>query len=139
MITLDGLYERRESSSGALLEERLQLLANGRAVGELARTAAGQPFTATWQLSDNVGNVVAESSASGAVTLRARRNPSGNLIADPWNPHLPTDASSSNPDGSGRMAFAGHARDAGWGVVDMKARLYSPTLGRFLISRSGDR
>ena len=132
LITLDDLYERRESTSTGLVYERFRLYANGRAIGDLVRNAGSQTFTATWELADNVGNVVAEASSSAVMSLRARRDPYGNLITDPSNPHLPTAAASSNPDGSGRMAFAGHARDAGWGLVDMKARLYSPTLGRFL-------
>ena len=30
------------------------------------------------------------------------------------------------------MAYAGHPREAGFGLVDMNARYYSPRLGRFL-------
>ena len=37
-----------------------------------------------------------------------------------------------DPDSTNRNGFAGHDRDKNWGLVDMKARFYSPHLGRFL-------
>ena len=129
LYTFDDLAEIRSSSAGT--EERCRLTANGKLVGELVRSSNTSTRTGTFYLADNVGSVVAEASSAGVVTPRARRDPFGNLIANPLAPHLPRDPTAANQDGSGRMAFAGHARDNNWGLVDMGARFYSPRLGRF--------
>jgi RHS repeat-associated protein len=81
---------------------------------------------------DKVGSVAAEASSTGTASRRARKDPYGNVIADAMKPFLPPDPAGANPDGTGRLAFAGHERDANWGLVDMHARMYSPRLGRFI-------
>jgi RHS repeat-associated protein len=135
VLTLDNWFEQRGTSGSS--EGRIHLQAGGAVVGDIVRSTGALNRTATMYLEDNVGSVVAEASVhdgSGVsiVTTRSRRDPYGNLIADPQNPYLPADGASADPDGSSRDGFAGHARDAGWGFIDMMARGYSPRLGRFM-------
>jgi RHS repeat-associated protein len=131
LYALDGLYEFRDSSSTGT-EERCRVRAGGRLIGELVRTWNTPERTATFYLTDNVGSVVAEASSSGTVTARSRRDPFGNLMTNAATPYLPADPTASDPDGSGRMGFGDHPREANWGLVDMVSRFYSSRLGRFI-------
>jgi RHS repeat-associated protein len=132
LYTLGDLYEFRFSSIDGRREERCRVRAGGRVVGEVVRTSDTTTQTATFFLTDNVGSVVAEASSSGAMTARSRRDPFGNTLSNASAPYLPADPVAADPDGSGRMAFGDHPRDANWGVVDMVSRFYSPRLGRFI-------
>jgi RHS repeat-associated protein len=133
LLTLMGdLYEFRYTSGANTKEERCRLVADGKVVGDVVRASVTTPPTSTFYLSDNVGSVVAEGAGTGTVTVRAMRDPFGNLITTPSSPSLVGDAPAANPDGTSRFGFGGHDRDPSWGLVDMKARLYSPVLGRFL-------
>jgi len=137
VATLDDLFELSYSYGTNTYEERCRLRADGKLIGDAVRTTNGGTRTATFYLADAVGSVVAEgTSSTGTVSTRTQRDPFGNLITDPINPYLPTDTTGANPDGTSRLAYGGHERDAGWGVVDMGARLYSPRLGRFLSADS---
>jgi RHS repeat-associated protein len=137
VATLDDLFEFSYSYATNSYEERCRLQAAGNLIGDVVRTSNGGGRTATFYLEDQVGSVMAEgASATGVITPRARRDPFGNLITDQNNPYLPTDVTGADPDGSSRLGYAGHGRDADWGVIDMGARPYSPRLGRFLAADS---
>jgi len=131
LTLMNGAYEFKYSSATNTTEERYRYFADGKLVGDVVRLAANQSKTSTFYLTDNVGSVVAEASDAGAVTARARRDPYGNLLADPLNPDLPIDPVGPDPDGSSRLGFGGHDREPNWGLVDASARFYSPTLGIF--------
>jgi RHS repeat-associated protein len=129
--TLDDLCELRNGSAGR--EELCRVRIGDRLVVELVRTANGAARRANVLLLDNVGSVVAEASTNtGTVSARARRDPFGNLITNVAAPNLAPDPAGTNPDGSSPLAFAGHSRDTGWGLIDMSSRFYSPALGRFV-------
>ena len=132
LYTFGDLWEFSTSTNGDV-EERCRVRVGGRLVGELVRTdPLSWQRTATFYLTDNVASVVAESSSLGTVAARARRDPFGNMIADAASPYLPSEPTAADPDGTGRMGFGDHARDALWGLTDMVTRFYSPRLGRFI-------
>jgi len=139
LLTLDDLYE--QENIGNTIESRWHLRAGERLIGDIVLSNdpnSGFARVGTFFLEDNVHSVVGEASVHAndptysSVTGRPRRDPYGNLIADVQNPYLPGDPTSTEPDGSSRDGFGGHARDAHWGVVDMMSRFYSPRLGRFI-------
>ena len=131
LYTLDDLYTFKTGSGGT--EERCRLKVNNTLIGELVRTADVPTRSATFYLTDNVGSVAAEGSpSSGAVTMRTRRDPFGNLSPTSQGPFLSPEATAAGQDGSGRLGFGDHDRDPAWSLVDMNARAYNPQLGRFL-------
>jgi RHS repeat-associated protein len=133
LLTLGDVFELRRDGSGnpSTAESRCRLRAGGRLIGDIVRVGSGAR-TATFYLEDNVHSVIAEASSAGVVTRRARRDPYGNAFTSAATPYLPGDPTASDPDGSSRLGFGSHERDADWGIVDMLARAYSPRLGRFL-------
>jgi RHS repeat-associated protein len=131
LYELDRFQFKQASSTGPF-EERCRVQAGDLVIGDWVRTSNTGTRTATFYLTDNVGSVVAEASSAGAVTARSQRDPFGNLVSNANTPYLPADPSGTNPDGSSRFGFGGHERDGGWGLVDMKARFYSPMMGRFI-------
>jgi RHS repeat-associated protein len=149
-FALDDLYEMSYSSANGRTE-RYRLHANGKLVGDILRNNANPPTSATFYMTDNVGDVIAEISQGIGVPppplplpLRAQRDPFGNLVSDVRFPNLPTDPSGTDPDGSDPIGFGGHPREASWGLVNMISRYYSPALGRFatpdpIISNAFDR
>jgi RHS repeat-associated protein len=145
LTLMNNLYEFHYASETQTYEERCRLQVGNKVVGDVVRTAATAFKTATFYLSDNVGSVMAESSDSGAIAARARRDPFGGLTGTAGNsPDLAREPSGSDPDGTGRFGFAGHSRDLNWGLIDMKGRFYSPRLARFIaadpfVTNPGDR
>jgi RHS repeat-associated protein len=128
---LDDLYEFTSGNSESPAE-RYHLRANGKLIADIVHTYMA-PLTASFYLTDPVGSVLTEaSSTTGALTARARRDPFGNALPNPTSPFLPNDPTGTDPDGSSRMAYAGHPREAGFGLIDMNARYYSPRLARFI-------
>jgi RHS repeat-associated protein len=129
LYTLGDLYEFSTTATGST--ERCRVRVGNKLIGELVRTGDVADRSSTFYLTDNVGSVVAEVSASGAVTSRVRRDPYGNTSPSIQSPTLPGELPGNQQDGTGRMGLADHPRDPNWGLVDMNARLYSPLLGRF--------
>jgi RHS repeat-associated protein len=136
-MTLGDLYEfdNLNLSNGAPSFERHRLRAGGKLIGEILRYHPLFPSVATFFMTDNVGSVVAEATptpGSASTLVRSRRDPYGNLLQNAQFPLLLGDAQTADPDGTGRMAFADHPREADWGLVNMVSRYYSPRLGRFV-------
>jgi RHS repeat-associated protein len=131
LYTLGDLYEFHNVSG--TWEERNRLSVDGKLIGELVRTSNTGPRAGTLYLTDNVGSVLAEASSEGAVSLRARRDPFGNLT-DPSGQRATLAREPNGPDAdtSSRLGFGGNERDTKWGIVDMDTRFYSPRLGRFI-------
>jgi RHS repeat-associated protein len=132
LLEFDDLFElkRDGTNSTAGTEGRCRLRAGDRLIGDVVRRGTSAR-TATFYLEDNVHSIVAEATSGGTVTARQRRDPFGNSFTSSTTPFLPSDPTAADPDGSSRLGFGSHDRDRGWGLVDMRARAYSPRLGRF--------
>jgi RHS repeat-associated protein len=124
-------YEFRYDGTMFTTEERVRFRADGKVVGDVVRTSSTSKTT-TFYLTDAMGSVLAEASTTGTVTARAKRDPYGNRLDSPDWPMLPREPGGADPDGSSRFGYAGHEREANWGLIDMKARFYNPRLGRFI-------
>src|SRR5262249_59922139 len=91
LFTLDDLFEVHFSGAGQFTGERDHLRVGGKLVGDVLPDASGDA-RATFYLQDNVGSVVAEAASdTGTVTVRQRRDPFGNALADGSKPFLPSD------------------------------------------------
>jgi RHS repeat-associated protein len=133
LITLMGdLYQLKYSAATGAYEERCRFRANGRVIGDVVKTANTAPSATTFYLANNVGSIIAEASDSGTVAARGQRDPLGNAIANPMAPNLPPEPLGANPDGTSRLGFGDHERESDLGLVDMRARFYSPRLGGFV-------
>jgi RHS repeat-associated protein len=131
LTLMGGLYEYRFTAATGGREERCRLVVDGRTEGDVVTSnTAGR--SATFYLTDNLGSAVAEGGSAGTVTARLRRDPYGNLLSNPSHPSLPPDVSGTNPDGTSSFGFTERDRQTNWGLVDMRARLYSPALGQFI-------
>jgi len=126
-ITVAGLFERRVDGGAKNIH---YLMADGRAVAQLARTQAtpSGPVTSTDVLylhGDGQGSVIQATDSSRAVVAEFFYDPFGRDTDEDYNP-LPS------PDRSIRRGYTGHDHDDQFRLINMKGRIYDPLTRHFL-------
>ncbi|RLB54277.1 MAG: hypothetical protein DRJ42_09585 [Deltaproteobacteria bacterium] len=122
-----GLYERREPTGGDPLNV-FHIFAGGVEVAQVARDDDGAEEV-TYVHQGALGSVELITDASGdAVGGSLRFDPMGRRV-EPGTPLL-ADVSSAPADRY--PGFTGHEHDSELGLINMRGRMFSPTIGRFL-------
>ena len=110
-----GIYQHLVSAAGDTLEERFQLFAGSRQIGEIVRSN-GNDRTLFFH-TDILGTVS---------TITDNNRAEFTQTFDPFG--MPLDV--PNPSIT-REGFTGHEHDLDLGLVDMKGRIYDPLAARF--------
>ncbi len=122
-----GLYERREPADGDALNV-FRIFAGGVEVAQVARDDSGIEEVTYFQ-QGALGSVELITDSSGnAIKGPQRFDPLGRRVK-PGTPLL-ADVSSAPPDRF--PGFTGHEHDTDLGLINMRGRMFSPTIGRFL-------
>lgn len=119
-LYLDDAFRRVSSASASGLEEHLTISGGGHAVAEIIRDTIGTDHV-QYLHTDVLGSVDAVTDESGAVVEERRHEAFGKIRS----------TSGGAPYGV-KPSFTGHEFDSEHGLVNMKARLYDPEIGRFL-------
>jgi RHS repeat-associated protein len=117
---LDDYYSRSRATSTGAFTERVVIHAGDRAVAELVR-ASGGTETISFVHTDQLGSVEMISNQAGQASERRTYEAYGRRRA----------TNGSSTFGT-RGDFTGHELDTEFGLINMKARLYDPRIGRFL-------
>ncbi|MCP3143129.1 RHS repeat-associated core domain-containing protein [Pyxidicoccus xibeiensis] len=121
-----GLYEKRRKAG--VESHVFQVMAEGRAVAQvtLAASSGATPVT-SYLLHDHLGSVETVTDEAGSVLEQRKYQPFGaqGRVDDPT---LAPASTASDV----RRGFTSHEWDDEAGLVNMKGRLYDPTVGRFL-------
>jgi RHS repeat-associated protein len=122
-----GLYEKR--TTAAATTHVFYVMADGRPVAELARTADGSAGgeRIVYVHDDHLGSTDVVSGESGRAIARYRFDPFGRLREDSLS-----DGSPASQDALVRLGFSGHETDGEFGLINMQGRIYDPAIGRFL-------
>jgi RHS repeat-associated protein len=113
----DG-YQRTET--GAAINQRFTIYAGGRAIAQISNTDTGgtvSPATVNYLHDDHLGSVNVISDAAGALTTTRTYTPFGK---------------DSSPPTVSPFGFTGQEADDDLGLINMRGRMYDPTLGQFL-------
>jgi RHS repeat-associated protein len=119
---LDDYYSRSRASGASGFVEKLVVSADGHAVAEIARDASGHD-TLTYLHADRLGSVEVVTDEDGTVLERRDYEAFGQRreVTGPGAPY------------GVRGDFTGHELDGEFGLINMKARLYDPAIGRFIM------
>lgn len=113
----DG-YQRIET--GAAIDQRFTIYAGGRAVAQVANTDTGgtvSPGTVNYLHDDHLGSLNVISTAAGAIATTRTYTPFGK---------------DSSPAAVSPYGFTGQETDDDLGLINMRGRMYDPSLGQFL-------
>lgn len=112
------IYEERASASQA--EHRHKIFANDRQVAEVSKVETNGvtgPATTLYLLEDHLGSASVVVNSSGVEVDRRNYDPFGGGV---------------DIEGSVTRGFTGHEHDEELGLINMRGRLYDPTLGQFI-------
>ena len=121
---LDDSYSVSSVVDASGLTERLVVMAGTRPVAYVERDPGGQSHTAYLHV-DHLGSVELVTSDSGSFERR-EHSAFGERVA------VVTGPSAGDPTLGPRLDYAGHEYDSEFELVNMKARMYDATIGRFL-------
>jgi RHS repeat-associated protein len=114
---LDDQYSRSRTIGGSTYTERLVVTAGDRSVAEVTRT--GSTETPVYLHEDLLGSAELVTSSSGGVTQ--------SRVYDAFGNRRSTSATFTT-----REDFTGQELDSEFQLLNMRARLYDPQIGRFL-------
>jgi RHS repeat-associated protein len=114
--SIDELYERT-TAPGAPTVHRYRIHAGDRVVAEVTRAQGG---------SESVAYLHADRLGTPTVVT----GPTGNVLES--HTFTPFGSTSSSLTGAAKTGFTGHAHDDELGLINMRGRIYDPTLSRFL-------
>jgi RHS repeat-associated protein len=123
VITLSGLYERRES--GGAVKHVFYVQGPDGAIAQAVYNQGDKDPTVEYLHTDPLGSVGAVSDASGTVLERFYYEPFGGRV----------DASGSSVAGPKKdvfLGFTGDRHDDELGLIDMHGRVYDPGIRRFV-------
>jgi RHS repeat-associated protein len=122
-----GLYQLRTDTSG----NRQHVLTLPTGVAMVVRNETGGTEETMFVHRDHIGSVTSVTDEAGNVREEKRTDPFGANIVSASEPYL--DLAIAPPAASGvRGGFAGHETDSALGLVNMRGRMYDPTLARFI-------
>ncbi|WP_437729520.1 RHS repeat-associated core domain-containing protein [Sorangium sp. So ce861] len=124
-IYFGDLYERVTDTATGRAEHRYYVRSPERVVAIVTR--GGQEPGTRYVHVDHLGSVDAITDEDGDVIERRSYDPFGQRRNPVWGEPTPASFSSETTRG-----FTGHEGDDELGLVNMKGRIYDPTLGRFL-------
>ncbi|WP_121761918.1 RHS repeat domain-containing protein [Corallococcus sp. AB038B] len=125
-----GLYEKQVERLRT--RHLFSITAEGLPIARvtLSRRDAGRPFTQeiAYVHRDPLGSVETLSDQQGALVARMKFDPFGRRVF----PQALATAQSPVVGKALREGFTGHSHDDELGLIDMKGRIYDPSVGRFL-------
>jgi RHS repeat-associated protein len=120
VITVDGLYERRNDGNGTT--HVFYLPGDGQILGQILCTGNGACGQPTFFHPDRLGTIDTVT-GNGMVVGREKRDPFGRAYSL---------TSMSGSDETVTLGFTGQTEDTEVGLINMNHRLYDPRLGRFI-------
>lgn len=123
VITLAGLYERRES--GGKVRHVFYVEGGEGPVAQITEGAAEGTRTTEYLHRDPQGSVGAVSNQAGKVVRT--------LYYEPFGKRRDKDGGAfASPGGEGEIGYTGQRHDDDLGLIDMRGRVYDPAIRRFL-------